>query len=140
MVDDAMARLGITHLAKKPYTQISGGERQLVNVCRAIVQQPRVILFDEPTSALDYGNQIKVLRMVKGLREQGYAIIMTTHNPDHPILLGGRVAILDRAGRLSCGSVEKLMTEERLSALYDVDLRVLRIDELGSDACMPSGI
>ena len=65
---------------------------------------------------------------------------MTTHNPDHPILLGGRVAILDRAGRLSCGSVEKLMTEERLSALYDVDLRVLRIDELGRDACMPSGI
>ncbi len=140
LVDDAMARLGITHLAKKPYTQISGGERQLVNVCRPIVQQPRVILFDEPTSALDYGNQIKVLRMVKGLREQGYAIIMTTHNPDHPILLGGRVAILDRAGRLSCGSVEKLMTEERLSALYDVDLRVLRIDELGRDACMPSGI
>lgn len=138
LVDEAMESLGIMHLARKPYTKISGGERQLVNVCRAIVQKPKVILFDEPTSALDYGNQIKVLRMVKHLREQGYAIIMTTHNPDHPILLGGRVAILDRDGHLVSGSVGKLMTEDRLSELYGIDLRVLRIDELDRNACLPT--
>ncbi len=140
LVDEAMESLGITHLARKPYTQISGGERQLVNVCRAIVQKPKVILFDEPTSALDYGNQIKVLRMVKHLREQGYAIIMTTHNPDHPILLGGRVAILDRDGHLVSGGVGKLMTEDRLSELYGIDLRVLRIDELDRNACLPTNL
>lgn len=140
LVDEAMESLGITHLARKPYTQISGGERQLVNVCRAIVQKPKVILFDEPTSALDYGNQIKVLRMVKHLREQGYAVIMTTHNPDHPILLGGRVAILDRDGHLVSGGVGKLMTEDRLSELYGIDLRVLRIDELDRNACLPTNL
>ena len=140
LVDEAMESLGITHLARKPYTQISGGERQLVNVCRAIVQKPKVILFDEPTSALDYGNQIKVLRMVKHLREQGYAIIMTTHNPDHPILLGGRVAILDRDGHLVSGGVGKLMTEDRLSELYGIDLRVLRIGELDRNACLPTNL
>lgn len=140
IVDEAMGQLGIEHLAEKAYTQISGGERQLVNVCRALVQQPKVILFDEPTSALDYGNQIKVLRMVKRLQEQDYAIIMTTHNPDHPILLGGRVAILDREGHLDCDGVSRMMTEERLSALYGTDLRVLHIDELDRDACMPPGL
>lgn len=140
LVDEAMERLGVTHLAAQPYTQLSGGERQLANVCRAIVQQPSVILFDEPTSALDYGNQIKVLRLVKSLREQGYAIMMTTHNPDHPIMLGGRVAILDRAGHLECGRVDELMTEERLSALYQIDLRVLSIPELGRNACLPEGV
>lgn len=140
LVDEAMESLGITHLARKPYTQISGGERQLVNVCRAIVQKPKVILFDEPTSALDYGNQVKVLRLVKHLREQGYAIIMTTHNPDHPILLGGRVAILDRDGHLASGGVGKLMTEERLSDLYGIDLRVLRIEELDRNACLPTNL
>lgn len=140
LVDEVMDRLGITHLAKQPYTQLSGGERQLANVCRAIVQQPSVILFDEPTSALDYGNQIKVLRLVNSLRAQGYAIIMTTHNPDHPIMLGGRVAILDRAGRLESGPVAKLMTEERLSALYAIDLRVLHVEEVRRDVCMPASL
>lgn len=140
IVGQAMAQLGIERLADKAYTQLSGGERQLVNVCRALVQQPKVILFDEPTSALDYGNQIKVLRLVSRLREEGYAIIMTTHNPDHPILLGGRVAILDCDGHLDCGGVKKMMTQERLSDLYQTDLRVLHIDELGRDACMPPGL
>ncbi len=140
LVRDVMERMGISHLAEASYTQISGGERQLANVCRALVQQPKVILFDEPTSALDYGNQLKVLRMVKQLRDESYAVIMTTHNPDHPMLLGGRVAILDRAGHLSCGSVERMMTQERLSELYDTDLRVVHVDQLGRDICMAEGL
>ncbi len=129
-------RMGIEHLAEAAYTQISGGERQLVNVCRALVQQPRAILFDEPTSALDYGNQLKVLRMVRLLGDERYAVIMTTHNPDHPMLLGGRVAILERNGHLSCGNVRDMMTQERLGALYDADLRVFRSAELDRDVCL----
>ena len=77
---------------------------------------------------------------MKSLRAQGYAIIMTTHNPDHPIMLGGRVAILDRAGRLESGPVAKLMTEERLSALYAIDLRVLHVEEVRRDVCMPASL
>ena len=67
IVDDALERLGIGHLSQRVYSELSGGQRQLVDVARAIVQQPRLILFDEPTSALDYGNQIKVLKMVDEL-------------------------------------------------------------------------
>lgn len=137
LVDKTIESLGISHIAEKPYTQISGGERQLANVCRALVQQPKIIIFDEPTSALDYGNQVKVLRLVKRLREQGYAIIMTTHNPDHPILLGGRVGILNRQGNFSVGDTKKLMSEDRLSELYDVPLRVIRVDEIDRNVCLP---
>lgn len=140
LVDEALERLGIARFANRPYTQLSGGERQLVNVCRAVVQQPRVILFDEPTSALDYGNQLKVLAMVKELSEQGYAVVMTTHSPDHPALLGGRVAVLDRQGRLRCGTVDEIMTEPTLCELYGARLRVLTIPELGRSVCLPEGL
>lgn len=135
IVDNAIELLGIQKLAEKAYTHLSGGERQLVNVCRALAQQPRIILFDEPTSALDFGNQVKVLRMVKELSQQGYAIVMTTHNPDQPVLLGGRVALLDRSGALKTGKPSSLLTTESLSELYDVDLRVFHSEELGRTVC-----
>ena len=82
-VADTLNDLGITHLADKSYTALSGGERQQVMFARVLVQDPRLILLDEPTSALDFGNQLKVIRIVRDLIERGYAVIMTTHNPDH---------------------------------------------------------
>ena len=67
LVDAALERLGVTDLADRAYNELSGGQQQLVDVARAVAQNPKVILFDEPTSALDYGNQVKVLRMVADL-------------------------------------------------------------------------
>ncbi len=72
-------------------------------IARAIVTHPRVILFDEPTAHLDFGNQIKVLRLIKRLAEKGFAVVITTHNPDHAMLLGGQAAILDNTGHLHFG-------------------------------------
>lgn len=135
-VDEVMEQMGITALAGKIYTKLSGGERQMADICRAIVQEPKLILFDEPTAALDYGNQIRVLKVVKELSRQGYAILMTTHNPEHPILLKGNVCILSRDGTLTKGSVEESITEERLNELYRSKLKIRYNQEVERLVCM----
>ena len=87
-------------------------------------------------SALDYGNQIRVLRMIKRLSEQGYAVLMTTHNPDHPLQLGGTVCILSREGHLQRGSPEEIMREDTLNALYCSKLRIRRFEEENRMICI----
>lgn len=140
LVDQALNKLGIRHFAEKIYMQMSGGEKQLVNLARILVQQPQLILFDEPTSALDYGNVFKTLSLIKELSLQGFTIVMTTHNPDHPMLLhsslpNSRVAILNEHGRLQTGFAPEIITQENLTALYHTDLRLLEVPELQRQIC-----
>ena len=94
MALQALDKVGIGHLAPRLYTEISGGERQLALIARALAQQARLLLLDEPTANLDMGNQIKVLRVIRELADQGYAVLMTSHLPDHAFLLRSRVALL----------------------------------------------
>ena len=134
--EQALEAMGLSHLAHRPYTDISGGERQQATVARAIVRHPKVVLFDEPTAHLDFGNQLRVLRMVRRLSEEGYATVVTTHNPDHAILLGGTAAVLDRQGCLRSGPAEELLTEELLRQIYDTQLLVRYNEELGRRVCL----
>jgi len=140
LADDTMALMNLTHFAHKAVTQISGGERQLVSIARAIVQQPELILFDEPTSALDYGNQLRVLRLIKRLSGEGYAVIMTTHNPDHPILLGGRAGVLSRNGHMETGPVGEILQQQRLSELYGIKMQIVYVNEIARYACVPESL
>lgn len=132
--------VGLSHLADKPYTEISGGERQQATIARALVQEPKAILFDEPTAHLDYGNQIKTLRVIKSLAEKGYAIIITTHNPDHAIMLGGTVAILSKDGHLEVGPAESIITENKLKEVYDTDLKLVMMEDFGRNICVPPNL
>lgn len=136
LVDAALERLGISDLADRSYNELSGGQRQLVDVARALAQGPKLILFDEPTSALDYGNQVKVLRMVAELSREDYAIIMTTHNPDHPILLDSSVCLLDRDGTLVKGSVDEIMQEDLLGRVYEADMIIRYVQNARRRVCM----
>jgi len=132
----ALDEVGITHLAARPYTDISGGERQQAIIARAVCQQPKIILFDEPTAHLDYGNQHRILRLIRSLSERGYAIVITTHNPDHALLLGGNSAVLERGGKLICGSSQEILTGQRLSEMYGINLQITHVPQVKRTACL----
>ena len=119
---EALKQMKITHLADKSYAQISGGEQQQVCIARVITQAPDFILLDEPTSHLDFGNQIQVLKLVKKMTNQGFGIIMTTHNPDHALLMKGKTVMMKKTGEYVYGKTEKIVTQESLRKLYGVDL------------------
>ncbi len=136
IVDEAMESLEISHLAGKACTQLSGGERQMVSVCRAVVQEPELILFDEPTSALDFGNQARTISLIRKLSKRGFAILMTTHNPDHAIMLDGKVGVLDRNGKLLTGPVNDIVTEEILSEVYRIPVVISYAEKANRLACL----
>lgn len=140
LVDAALLKLGITDLAERQINELSGGEQQKACIARALVQEPALVILDEPTAALDYGNQIKVLNLIKELLGLGFAVIQTTHNPDHCLMLGGHVAILDKQGILETGDCYKVLTEERLKRVYNTDLRLAYVDDVKRITCIPVGI
>ena len=136
IADEALERMGIAHLRDKPYTEISGGERQQVTIARVIAQKPQLILLDEPTAHLDYGNQHRVVQMVRELAAEGYALIMTTHNPDHAIILNGKVAILNREGVLSVGRAAETLSAEMLSNLYGLSIKTIYDEDAERTICV----
>ncbi|MCI7146417.1 MAG: ABC transporter ATP-binding protein [Clostridiales bacterium] len=131
-----LTSMGLEYLADKSYLNISGGERQQLLIARAIVQEPEVVLFDEPTAHLDFGNQHRVLRRIRRMAEEGFSVIMTTHNPDHALLLGGKAAIVSRDGTIFQGDCEEIVTEKNLREVYDIDLKLMYIEELGRKVCL----
>ena len=131
-----LSEMGIEQLADRTYTALSGGEIQQAIIARAIVSRPRIVLFDEPTAHLDFGNQLRVLRLIKGLAEKGFAVVISTHNPDHAMLLGGYTAILDRSGHLISGKTDDIITEAALKNVYNSDLRLKYIEEFGRKVCV----
>lgn len=134
--DAAIEAMGISHLAGRPYTDVSGGERQQATIARVIVQEPQIIMLDEPTSALDFGNQLRAVRMIKELAERGYAIIMTTHNPDQAMMLGGLVGILEKNGRFSVGKAQEIINEETLTELYQTEVKIPYVEQISRNACL----
>lgn len=118
----ALKRLGIASLAGRIYTQISGGERQLTLIARALAQEASVLILDEPTASLDFGNQIRVLTEIERLRNDGIAVLMSTHHPEHALMIADRIALLKSGCLISVGSARETVTPEMLAALYNTDI------------------
>jgi iron complex transport system ATP-binding protein len=133
---DALDRLGIGELAQNEYTRISGGQRQLALVARALAQDAPAIVMDEPTASLDFGNQVVVLSEVKRLAAQGLAVLLSTHDPDHAFSIGNRVALLDGGRLIAQGPPGTVLTPERLRAVYGVGVVVERLSQ-GQIVCAP---
>lgn len=133
---EALERMGIERLAEQSYARISGGERQQVSIARVLVQKPAFILLDEPTSHLDFGNQIRVLRLVRALTEEGFGILMTTHNPDHVLMLGGKVVAMERGGAYQFGDVADIVTAETLRTLYGVGIALEHSNSANRSVCV----
>ncbi len=127
-VDDAMARVGIARLAHRPVTEISGGERQLALVARALAQGAAILVLDEPTANLDYGNKLRVLNEVERLRREGRTILFSTHDPDHALAHADRALLLAGGVPLALDTAERALTDAALTQLYGVAVRVAEVD------------
>lgn len=126
IAEEALKTLGIDHLRHKPYTKISGGERQLVLLARALTQQAPILLLDEPTSHLDFRNQLVVLTKVRQIaRQRGITVLMTLHDPNLALLFADHVVVLARGRTVACGTPEAVITEATLAEVYGVEVVVL---------------
>lgn len=136
-----LERLGISSLAERSVSGLSGGERQLVMMARALAQGAKVLVLDEPTSNLDLANQVRVVRQIRALSAEGVSVIMTSHLPGQASLCATTVAAM-RAGRLrALGSVDEAMDERVLREIYGVTVHVMRgVSDRGEllCACVPS--
>lgn len=119
---DALEQIGVAHLADRDFTFLSGGEQQLVLVARAIAQQADILIMDEPTSALDYGNQIRVLQKVKKLSQEGYTVLLSTHNPQHAMSFADRILALAEGSVAACGAPAETLTPALMEKLYQIQV------------------
>jgi iron complex transport system ATP-binding protein len=134
----ALDALGIAHLAERRCDEISGGERQLVSVARALAQEPTVLIMDEPSASLDFGNRIKLLERLRSLADTGVACLFSTHAPEEAFLSADQALLLRRGGPLALGLPSEVITSETMRALYDVDVDVTFVAELQRYICTPS--
>jgi iron complex transport system ATP-binding protein len=122
VVGAALRQLGIERLAGRVYTQISGGERQLTLIARALAQEAGLLIFDEPTASLDFGNQLRVLAEIRRLKGEGIGVLMSTHQPEHALEVADRIALLESGRLVAQGPPRETATPERLAHLYRADL------------------
>jgi iron complex transport system ATP-binding protein len=127
VADDALAALGIAELAARDWLRVSGGERQLALVARALAQEPRILVLDEPTASLDFGNQLRILDQVRGLAARGLAVILSTHHPEQAFAVADRVAMLHAGRLLRVGAADDVITPATMRAVYGVEVTVASI-------------
>jgi iron complex transport system ATP-binding protein len=137
----ALERLGIAALADRPIHAVSGGERQLALIARALATEATHIVMDEPAASLDFGNQSRVLDEIARLREAGAAVLFSTHHPDHALAIADRVLMIRDGGTMAAGATAQVVNSENLSGLYGRRVEVVLVASgQGTPrlACFPS--
>ena len=136
----ALERLGIAHLAGRPIHEVSGGERQLVLVARALATGAEILVMDEPTANLDFGNQALILAEIGRLRETGKTVLLSTHQPDHAYRVADRALLLREGCVAALGPVASVLTSEALTALFGRPVEVLAVETAAGTrrVCVPS--
>jgi iron complex transport system ATP-binding protein len=129
---EAMALLGISHLAARPYTKVSGGERQMILIARAVCQGAGFLFLDEPAANLDYGNQMLVLGVLRDLADAGKGVIFTSHDPGHALLLRAKVAAVRAGDDVVIGAGEDVFTKDMAQSLYGVRAEILTVEDVES--------
>lgn len=127
--------LNIADLEKRGYLDISGGERQLVLIARAMLQDAKILIMDEPTSNLDYGNQIRVMKRIQRLSKEGYIVILSTHNPQHSLMFCDKALVLKNGKVLSYGNTKDTLNTDILKQIYKIDINIKDVE--GTPVCLP---
>jgi len=134
--DALLDSLGILALAERPYTEVSGGERQLTLIARALAQGASLLVMDEPMAGLDYGAQIRLMRLLQDLKARGLGVLLSTHHPEHAFWASDRIALLER-GRIAVdGAPRDALDAEAIERLYRVRVQTLIAPD-GRCAFMP---
>lgn len=115
-----LAQFNISALAHRLLTQVSGGQRQLIMIARAMAQQARFVLLDEPTNGLDYANQHRLLSLLQKMANQQQGFIFTTHDPTHARRYADRVVLLNTGTIVGDGHPQQALRDEDLSKIYDL--------------------
>lgn len=130
IAENALERLSITHIADRPYTEISGGERQLTLIARALAQGARIFIMNEPAAGLDYGNQLKLLDQIVKLSREGYTFIKATHSPEHALWIANRAVMIKNGTVMADGACAEIINTENL-------LRLSNCVKDGARRCRP---
>jgi iron complex transport system ATP-binding protein len=125
---EALKILNLDYLGERSVTELSGGERQMVMLARALTQQPRILLLDEPTSHLDLSNKGRILRILRNLAKSGVTVIFTTHDPEMVVSVAQYVILMGNGRVLDCGPVDQTLTPEKLTATYGAPVQVVQIN------------
>ena len=134
----ALEELRISHLADKSFTQISGGERQLALIARALAQASPLLILDEPTASLDFGNQSLMLNEILRLKASGRSVLFCTHDPDHALRCADRALLLHEGKVLAVGSPREVVNAANLRVLYGVDVELIEGQSGGQPFCRPA--
>ena len=124
----SLARLGIAHLAARPVAQMSSGEAKRTLIARALVHEPKTLLFDEPSNALDIGAQMQLRDTMRSLARNGLGILLVTHHVSEIIPEIERVVLLREGRIVADGPKQEMLTSEKLSSLFGADIQIARRD------------
>lgn len=131
IVDKVLNKLNIIHLRDKYFNELSGGERQLVYIARAIAQETDIIVMDEPTASLDYRNEVMIIKMIMQLiNSESTSIIMATHFPNHPLWIANagfdvKVLMIKDNKQFAYGKAQEILNEKNINQLYSIDSTVV---------------
>lgn len=129
--DEILYLLGIKTLSDRLYTELSGGERKMVLIARALVAMPDILLLDEPTAHLDIKHQAKVLSLIKMLvQDKKMTVIMTLHDPNLAMLAADTVILLKNGEFIKKGSPKEVITKENIEMIYDCKISILAEKEI----------
>lgn len=132
LAEQMMEQVGITYLAKKDCSRMSGGELQMVLIAKALINDPKLIVLDEPETGLDFRNQILVLNEIEKLaHENGISAIMNTHYPTNAMSIADEALMMNRKGDFFFGPVDQVLTEEKISRSFDILVAVNEIQRRG---------
>ncbi|MBL1257721.1 ABC transporter ATP-binding protein [Methylocystis sp. Sn-Cys] len=125
---DALEQVGAAQFAERPFDRLSGGERQIVLLARALATGSSALVLDEPASALDLANQNRLLAVLRDLKTAGrHAILFSTHLPQHALSVADDALLMMDAASHVVGPVRTVLDETNLTALYGLPVRRLSL-------------
>lgn len=138
---EALKITNIEGLYDKTYTRISGGERQLVLIARAIAQEAKILIMDEPMANLDFGNQLRIMEQIRQLASLGLSVIYTTHNPEHAFHCSDKVLAIKGKTDFVQGSAEEVITDTLLQEIYQIkaEVKEVLLEKRSIRVCVPAG-